>query len=159
MLPTSPANVFALVLTLKKPNTKQDNPIVINKGKLDSFTGKMEKLPMATKAYNTVMPLIPSIKLKALIHPIKKIIRRGNNKKGFWKSCKSEAINKTAIIWQPKRGNVGKGFTSSTKLRTATKITAKVTAQPTYPNKKAIRIAIGKIIPPPLRVMLEWDER
>src|SRR5690606_1783263 len=68
-LPTSPANAFAFFLTLKKPNTKQEIPTKTSNSLCSSWIGSRAKLTIATREYDTVIPLMPSIKLKIFTQP------------------------------------------------------------------------------------------
>lgn len=61
-------------------------------------------------------------------------------------------ISPVAIYCDKKRGNVSSGKTPFTKLITDTKITAAATQTETSPKIKAIKTAMGKIMPPPRKV-------
>src|SRR5690606_12823229 len=158
-LPTSPAKAFAFFLILKNPKTAQEMPTIINNSLSSPWMGSQAKLTIATREYSTVIPLMPSIKLKMFTQPRSRNKAIGIHQKAYSPRPTSYNTSREARIWTAKRGSWLNGRISSTKLTVATISTARVSGQDAYPRIKAISTAMEKTIPPPRMVRDLWEER
>ncbi|MNE41828.1 hypothetical protein D3C80_1359250 [compost metagenome] len=99
------------------------------------------------------------MKLKALIQPMRSTIAMGIIQNPIQKRFKPYSNKRTATKCDKNLGKAGNGYTSSIKLIRATNTTAAIKKIDIWPRIKATKTAIGKIIPPPRKVMAVCEER